>query len=273
MNAATDQVKREVEVSAAKVVIVERAAPHVAVVTLNRPQVCNAVNGDLALALQNAVLATESDDTIRAVVLTGAGSRAFCAGADLRELSTQGTASLRTASGGFAGFVRQNRAKPWIAAVNGPALAGGLEIALACDIILAAEHATFGLPEAARGIVASAGGAFRLPRAMPRGLALEMALTGASIDADRALQSGLINRILTLDHLVPAALALAVKIAGNAPLAVRETRNLVLLSYDLAEQDLFRLSDGARERIAATADFKEGPRAFLEKRAPLWEGK
>ena len=167
-------------------VLFERAGAHVALVTINRPAARNAVNGAVAQGMEAAVRETEADPAIRAVVLTGAGDAAFCAGADLKEVSAGGGAALWTEGGGFAGFVFAPRTKLWIAAVNGAALAGGTEIALACDLVVAAESASFGLPEVKRGLIAAAGGLYRLPRALPRAIALELIATGGRIDARRA---------------------------------------------------------------------------------------
>ena len=147
-------------------ILVDQPIPHVATVTINRPDARNAINGAVARALEEAVIDTEADDEIRCVVLTGAGDRAFCAGADLKEISAGRIGDLVTRQGGFAGFVRAGRKKPWIAAVNGVALAGGTEIVLACDMSVVSEDATFGLPEVKRGLAALASGLYRLPRAL-----------------------------------------------------------------------------------------------------------
>lgn len=248
-------------------------APHVALVTLCRPDARNAVNGAVARALDRIVKATESDDQVRAVVLTGAGGQAFCAGADLKEIAQGRLHELSTRDGGFAGFVRAQRSKPWIAAVDGFALAGGCEIALACDMIVAAEHAAFGLPEVTRGLVAAAGGLFRLPRAVPRARALELIATGGRLSAADALAFGFVNRVVPGARTVPEAVALATAIAANAPVAVRESLAVARRAYDLDETALARLSDEAQARVMLTEDFREGPLAFIEKRAPRWQGR
>ena len=180
-------------------VLFELAAPRVALVTINRPDARNAVNGAVAQGLEAAVERVEADPEIWAAVLTGAGPHAFCAGADLKEVSAGRSATLATEKGGFAGFVRAERSKLWIAAAQGHALAGGLELLLACDLAVAAETATFGLPEVKRSLVAAAGGVFRLPRALPKAVALQMIATGEPIPAARAAQLGLVNEV------VPAA--------------------------------------------------------------------
>lgn len=255
-------------------VLFERVGAHVALVTINRPAARNAVNGAVATGLDAAVRETEADPSIRAVVLTGAGDAAFCAGADLKEISAGSGAALWTEAGGFAGFVFAPRTKPWIAAVNGAALAGGTEIVLACDLAVAAESTSFGLPEVKRGLIAGAGGLYRLPRALPRAIALEMIATGGSIDAHRAHHFGMVN------HLAPsaaaaraAALALAEAVCGNAPVAVRESLQVARLAADLDDDELRRRTAEARARVMQTEDFREGPRAFIEKRPPVWRGR
>jgi len=256
-------------------VTVERLPGHVALVTIDRPEARNAVNGDVAAGLEAAVDATEADDDIRAVVLTGAGREAFCAGADLKEVSAGRGIALRTERGGFAGFVYRERSKPWIAAVNGKALAGGTELVLACDLVVAVRQAAFGLPEVLRGLIAAAGGLYRLPRAIPPNIALELILTAGQLDAERAHGFGLVNRLVDdVDALREAALALAAEIARNAPVAVRQSLRVARQANSgLDEAALRALTRDAFERVAASEDFKEGPRAFIEKRAPHWSGR
>lgn len=256
-------------------VTVERLPGHVALVTIDRPEARNAVNGDVAAGLEAAVDATEADDDIRAVVLTGAGREAFCAGADLKEVSAGRGSALRTERGGFAGFVYRERSKPWIAAVNGKALAGGTELVLACDLVVAVRQAAFGLPEVLRGLIAAAGGLYRLPRAIPPNIALELILTAGQLDAERAHGFGLVNRLVAdVDGLREAALALAAEIARNAPVAVRQSLRVAReANSGLDEAALRALTRDAFERVAASEDFKEGPRAFIEKRAPHWSGR
>jgi len=256
-------------------VTVERLPGHVALVTIDRPEARNAVNGDVATGLEAAVDATEADDDIRAVVLTGAGREAFCAGADLKEVSAGRGSALRTERGGFAGFVYRERSKPWIAAVNGKALAGGTELVLACDLVVAVRQAAFGLPEVLRGLIAAAGGLYRLPRAIPPNIALELILTAGQLDAERAHGFGLVNRLVAdVEGLREAALALAAEIARNAPVAVRQSLRVAReANSGLDEAALRALTRDAFERVAASEDFKEGPRAFIEKRAPRWSGR
>jgi enoyl-CoA hydratase/carnithine racemase len=182
----------------------EIVEPHIALVTLDRPEARNAVNGDVARGLEAAVERVEQDDELRVAVLTGAGP-VFCAGADLKEVSAGRGAALATERGGFAGFVRTARTKLWIAAAQGHALAGGLELLLSCDLAVVAETATFGLPEVKRSLVAGAGGVFRLPRALPRAIALEIIATGDPITAARAGQFGLVNQVVPAEQVREAA--------------------------------------------------------------------
>jgi enoyl-CoA hydratase/carnithine racemase len=254
-------------------VLISRPMPHIAVVTLNRPAARNAVDASVAAGLNEAVTTTEADPEIWAVVLTGAGDQAFSAGADLKAVAAGKGEGLWTKNGGFGGFVYAKREKPWIAAVNGLALAGGFELALACDMIVATEEAAFALPEVKRGLIAAAGGVFRLPRRLPRVLALELVATGERLDAQRALALGLINRVVPKGQACDAALALAETICANAPLAVRESLKLVRAAQDRDEAEMWSMSNAARQRIQTTEDFREGPLAFIEKRAPRWTGR
>ena len=254
-------------------VLFEVVEPHIALVTINRPEARNAVNGAVAQALEAAVARVEQDPEIRAAILTGAGPHAFCAGADLKEVSAGRGNTLGTERGGFGGFVRAPRAKAWIAAAQGHALAGGLELLLACDMAVAAETATFGLPEVKRSLVAAAGGVFRLPRALPRAIALEMIATGDAIPAARAAQFGLVNQVVPAAEVREAALALARRIVAAAPVAVRESLSIARRAGELDDAALWALSGAASARIRETEDFREGPRAFVEKRAPRWTGR
>ena len=254
-------------------VLFEVAAPHVALVTINRPEARNAVNGAVAAGLEAAVERIEADPDLWVAILTGAGGIAFCAGADLKEVSAGRGSALATEKGGFGGFVRAQRTKLWIAAVQGHALAGGLELLLACDMSVVAETATFGLPEVKRSLVAGAGGVFRLPRAVPKAIALEMIATGDPISAARAFQVGLVNRVVPAAEVVPAALALAGRVTVNAPVAVGLSLGVARQAYDLTEAELWEVCEAASRAVRETEDFKEGPRAFVEKRAPHWVGR
>jgi enoyl-CoA hydratase len=245
----------------------------VALVTINRPDARNAVNVEVAEMLAGLVEAIEADPEIWAAVITGAGNNVFSAGADLKVVSAGGLNALFPAPGGFGGFVHAKRTKPWIAAVEGLALAGGFEIALACDMIVASENSAFALPEVKRGLVASAGGLYRLVRALPRAIAIELIVSGERLPAARAHQLGLVNRLVSAGDAVAAALGLAASICENAPLAVRESLVVARLAFDLDQDRLNALSNAAQERLSTTEDFREGPLAFVEKRQPVWKGR
>ena len=259
--------------AAADPVLFAQPAPHLAVVTLNRPEKRNAINAAMSAEIEAIVRRVESDDEIRVVILASSHDRVFCSGADLAAVAGGGTLGIETAAGAFAGFVYAHRTKPWIAAIEGLALAGGCEIALACDMIVASETAGFGLPEVKRGLLANAGGVPRLVNAIPRNIACEMIATGEPIDAATAHRWGLVNRLVAPGTAMEQATILAETIARNAPLAVQ---------YSLmAARNSLGQSDGAARAIAnerfhalrRTEDFKEGPRAFVEKREPVWKGR
>lgn len=250
-------------------VLFERIGAHVALVTLNRPQVHNAVNGAVAKLLHRYTSEIEADPTIRVAVLAGKGA-SFCAGLDLKAASEGRMYETVIGDAGFAGFVFAAKSKPWIAAVHGMALGGGTELALACDMIVAGEKASFALPEVKRGLIAGAGGAFRIARALPRALAIEMVVTGDRVPAERAYALGLVNRLVALGEEVEAALTIAATIAANAPTAVRESLSVVRHAADLEEADIRAVQDKAVKRVLASPDVAEGAKAFVEKRAPVW---
>jgi enoyl-CoA hydratase len=245
---------------------------HVAVVTIDRPEARNAVNADVASGMESAIDRIEADDAIRIGVVAASGS-VFSAGADLKAIAAGQGSRLRTDRGGFGGIVMRERRKPLVAAVDGPALAGGCEIALACDLVVASREARFGLPEVKRSLLAAAGGLFRLPRAIPRNVAMEMALTGDPISAERAHHFGLVNELVEPGRALEAALALAQRIADNAPLAVYEARAIVVRAANEDDAKLWQACFDGFERLSKTEDYAEGPRAFIEKRAPVWKGR
>ena len=244
----------------------------VAVLTLNRPEARNAVNGDVAKGMEAAIDRLEEDDEAWVAILTHNGP-VFSAGADLKAVNAGQVSELQTKRGGFAGFVQRQRTKPVIAAIDGPALAGGCEIALACDLIVASTQSRFGLPEVKRSLVAAAGGLFRLPRVLPRPVALEMIMTGDPIDAERAYQFGLVNDLCEPGQTMERAHALAARIIANAPLAVRKSREISLIAVDADDEVGWKLSGESMIDLAQTEDFWEGPKAFIEKRDPVWKGK
>lgn len=248
----------------------------VVVITIDRPEAMNSLDPEHNQALANAFERYERDSSLRAAVLTGAGDKAFSAGADLRRLIPPFRDAVRAGQsppwvmGGITG--PEDSGKPKIAAVNGHALAGGLELALACDLRLASPNATFGLSETKWAIIPGAGGTQRLPRSIPLGPAMEMILTGEPVGADDALRWGLVNRVVPADRLLPASVEVAQLIAARGPLAVRAARQAVLEGLGVS------LADGlARERrrfleVMRTDDAVEGATAFAEKRAPVYQG-
>ncbi len=244
---------------------------HVAVITINRPEAKNAVNGAVATGIEAAVDRLEQDDDLWVGILTHTGN-VFCAGADLKVIGAGRAAELATERGGFGGFVQRQRTKPVIVAADGPALAGGCELALAADLIVASTAARFGLPEVKRCLVAAGGGLFRLPRAIPEKLAMELALTGEPIDAERAHHFGLVNRLAEPGAALDAALALAAQITANAPVAVRESRKVVLAAATASDEELWQMSLAGIAAAMSSSDISEGLLAFLEKRPPVWTG-
>ncbi len=250
---------------------------NVLIITINRPQARNAINAAVHLGIGEALEQAESDPEIRVVILTGAGDKAFCAGADLVALSRGERLAPEypvKAAWGFAGFVKHPISKPIIAAVNGFALGGGTELALASDLIVAADHAQFGLPEVKRGIMAAAGGAFRLAQQLPIKLAMEYLLTGEPFSAVQAKELGLVNKVVPLDDLMAEAMSLAERVASNAPLSVQASKRIAMQIADgkqACDDDFWRLNALESRAIIRSQDAREGPRAFAEKRAPVWK--
>ena len=240
---------------------------------LNRPEARNALNRALIRGISDVMVEADADPSIRAVVITGTGDRAFCAGMDLRDF----TAGADPSGGdpkaveGFRRLIQGEVAVPVIGAANATAVAGGFELLLACDIIVASSQAQFGLPEVKRGLFAAGGGTFIGTR-VPLGIALEMTLTGDTIDAQRAYALGLVNAVVAPDDVMPTALDFAERIAANGPLAVAATKELVRLGVT----DHARAHERVRElqrAVFSSQDAKEGAFAFVEKRAPVWQGR
>jgi enoyl-CoA hydratase/carnithine racemase len=253
-------------------VLFEIIDEHIALVTLNRPEKRNAVNGAVASALDHIVKQVEANNQIYVAILTSSLANVFCAGADIAEITAGRIGAISTPDGGFAGFHAARRDKPWIAAVRGAALGGGFELCLSCDMIVAGVGATFGLPEVKRGLFAAAGGIHRLVRAIPRNIALEYIATGNSFSAEHAHALGIVNRIAPADEVAGLALQLARDIAANAPLAVRESLKIARLASERTDADLRALSQTAAAEVFGSDDAREGSAAFLQKRTPRWSG-
>ena len=242
-------------------------------VTLNRPEARNAVNSALSQALGGALDEADRDPNVRVILLQATGST-FCAGADLKALAAgKSLLAPDNPEWGFGGFVRHHVDKPIVCALQGPALGGGVEIALASDLVVASEKAFLALPEVARGIMAAAGGAFRLPDQLPRKLAMEMLLTGRPISARRAEAMGLINHVVDAELVESVSYRLAESIAANAPLAVQATKRVARQVVDRrlpAEDGAWALNDAEATALRTTNDAREGAVAFIEKRSPVW---
>ena len=242
----------------------------VLVITINRPEQRNAVNAAVAHGIAAALDELDSDDELAIGVLTGAG-RGFCAGMDLKAFVAGESAWVQ--GRGFAGIVAGPAAKPLIAAVEGFAVAGGLEVALACDLIVAARGARLGIPEVKRSLVAAGGALLRLPRALPRNIAMEMALTGDPIDAGRAHELGLVNRLAGPGGALDAALELAAVIAANGPLALKATKQILRDSPDWPDTEFFDRQEAISGPVFGSEDAREGSIAFSERREPVWRGR
>jgi crotonobetainyl-CoA hydratase len=257
----------------------KRALTHrqgaIGIITLNRPEVLNAVDAAMSTAVGQALSELNADPDIRVCVVTGAG-RAFCAGADFAEMAA-GRSFLAPAhpEWGFAGLVQHYVDKPLIAAINGVALGGGTEIVLACDLAVMSDSARMGLPEVTRGLFAGAGGVFRLPDQIPPKIAAEVILAGEPISATTAMNLGLVNAVVPPDQVLDTALALAEKVAGNAPLAVAASKRIMTHRRDLGSDwspQMWQRNTAEFDEVFASLDAQEGMAAFVEKRPPRWQG-
>lgn len=266
--------------------------PHVAVekdgavlrITINRPAARNALTPEMLCRLADAFVMLRDDAALRVAVITGTGDIAFCAGGDLgstlplltgaREPANEWDRRVMNepqvmAASSLRGFALD---KPVIAAINGACLAAGFELMLGTDIRIAASHASFGLPEVQRGLIPFAGSMVRLPRQVPQALAMEIMLAGRPINAQRALQAGLVNEVLPPEEVLPRAMALAAQIAGNGPLAVQQVKRTVMAASGASLGEGYAIEDDSRRTVFASADAQEGPRAFMEKRPPRFTG-
>ncbi|MHA7662341.1 crotonase/enoyl-CoA hydratase family protein [Mycolicibacterium sp. HS_4_1] len=250
---------------------------NVLLITINRPEARNAVNQAVSIGVGDALQAAQDDPEIRAVVITGSGDKSFCAGADLKALSRgENLFHPDHTDWGFAGYVSHFIDKPTIAAVNGTALGGGTELALASDLVVAEQSAKFGLPEVKRGLIAGAGGVFRIVEQLPRKVALELMFTGEPMTSADALRWGLINQVVPDGTVVDAALALAERITSNAPLAVQASKRVAYGADDgvvTDEKDGWKRTNREFVTLLQSEDAKEGPLAFAQKRQPVWKAK
>lgn len=239
-----------------------------AVIRLNRPHRANAIDPETAQQLADRVVEIERDDSIRCAIITGAGERHFCAGSDLKAKAADVPSSVT----GY-GFVDRPHSKPFIAAVNGIAAGGGFELALACDLVVAAEHASFLLPEVRHGVVAGGGGLIRLGRRLPAAIAREIVIAGRALSATEAGRWGLVNQVVPGGAVLACALEIAAVIARGAPIAVRESLAVLRLAAAEDAVDLWQRSRQASRIVLGSPDGREGPQAFAEGRAPVWTGR
>ncbi|OBK66266.1 enoyl-CoA hydratase [Mycobacterium colombiense] len=264
------------EVLAEPAALVERRG-NVMIITINRPDARNAVNSAVSVAVGNALAGAQDDPEVRAVVITGAGDKSFCAGADLKAIALgENVLHPEHIEWSFAGYANHFIDKPTIAAVNGTALGGGTELALASDLVVACESATFGLPEVKRGLIAGAGGMFRIVEQLPKKVALEFLFTGEPMTAEQAKWWGLINQVVADGTALDAAIALAQRITANAPLSVQASKRVAYGADDgvlVAEKVGWGRTDREFDGLLKSEDAKEGPRAFAEKRQPIWKAR
>lgn len=264
------------QLKADSAVLVDRPG-NVMVITINRPGARNAINSAVSIGVGEALEQAQHDPEVRAVVITGAGDKSFCAGADLKAISRrENIYHPDHAEWGFAGYVRHFIDKPTIAAVNGTALGGGTELALASDLVVAAERAQFGLPEVKRGLVAAAGGVFRIMDQLPRKVAMELLLTGEPLTASDAWEWGLVNQVVKEGSVLDAALALAARVTVNAPLSVQASKRVAYGVDDgviAADEPGWDRTLREMRSLIRSEDAKEGPLAFAEKREPVWKAR
>ncbi|WP_137389623.1 crotonase/enoyl-CoA hydratase family protein [Rhodoligotrophos defluvii] len=242
----------------------------IAIIEINRPEARNAVNRAVAEGIAQAVQTLDRRDDLRVGILTGAGGT-FCSGMDLKAFLRGEKVTIE--GRGFAGLVQAPPKKPLIAAAEGYVLAGGFELALTCDLIVASREAKFGLPEVKRGLVANAGGMIRLPRQIPQRIAMELVLTGDMISAERAERYGLVNRVVEPGTALEEALKLARAIVENGPMAVAVSKRVVLESQDWSTTEMFQRQQEITAPIFTSEDAREGATAFAEKRKPVWKGR
>ena len=261
--------------------LVEERRGRVLILRINRPEARNALNPAVITGIGNGLTTADEDDSVGAVVITGTGDRAFCAGMDLRGFAAGGSGGGAPAgddedrargASTYNRFIRQGAAKPVIGAANATAVAGGFELLLACDMVVASDQASFGLPEVKRGLFA-AGGGTQLGRRIPRAIAYELLLTGDTIPADRALAIGLVNKVVPADQVLDEAIALAERIVANGPLGIAATKRLIRTAVDLGPAAAWELQDELQPQVFGSEDAKEGATAFIERRPAVWKGR
>jgi enoyl-CoA hydratase/carnithine racemase len=253
--------------------ILRERIDRIEIIRINRPEARNAINTKVNHALADAFDELEKDRGVAAIILTGVGDKAFCAGVDLKEVNQLGNEDVfRQASGGFAGIVQRTMPQVLIAAVNGFAIGGGLEIMLACDLAVASETATFGSPEAYLGILADGGAMVRLPRQLPLPIAKEILLLGERFPASRAYELGLVNRVVPQAQVMDIALAMARRVCEGAPISLRITKNMIDQGRHVSWDEAWKMNARASAEVEQTKDSLEGPRAFTETRAPNYQG-
>lgn len=253
-------------------VISELREDGILILTINRPEKRNALNGVTSAKMEEILNMASKDKAVRVIIVTGSGEKAFCAGEDLSELAETGECQTVTEHG-FGGLTNRLCPKPIICAVNGTAVGGGMEIAVACDLIVSVKEARFGLPEVKVGLIASTGGLVRMARELPRKIAMELCLTGKLIYAEEAKEIGIVNYVVEREELMNKAIELAEQIAANAPISLQITKEILHAAPSMSLEDAMRLSDNSYKYIEKTEDGIEGPLAFMEKRKPNWKGK